>query len=263
MSDFLMREDAPLTDEEWERLDESVVKAAKYHLAGRRFIDLTGPFGFGLKATELYSYERAEDGTTKVAEQKFLPLSLISRDFFLSWHDIEAAHREGSPPLDLGAAVVAGVECAQEEDKVILEGLANAEGRNKSPLGNWDEEGSSFEAVVDACGVLAGAGFYGPYNLVVGLALYAKMQRVVKGFGRMLELNLVEGVLRGGSVLQSPVLGDKKAVLVSQGAHNLDIVVGQDLITAYLGPEEMGHRFRVLESLALRIKRPGAICTLE
>jgi uncharacterized linocin/CFP29 family protein len=39
--------------------------------------------------------------------------------------------------------------------------------------------------------------------------------------------------------------------------------VGQDLITAYLGPEEMGHRFRVLESLALRIKRPGAICTLE
>jgi uncharacterized linocin/CFP29 family protein len=263
MGDFLMRDDAPLTDEEWERLDELVVEAAKFHLAGRRFIDLAGPFGFGKKVIEVYGYDEAEDGTTKVAEQKFLPLSLISRDFFLNWRDIEAAHLEGGPPLDLGAAVVVSVECAREEDEIVLGGLANAEGRNKSPLGNWDEEGSPFEAVTAACGVLAGAGFYGPYNLVVGLALYAKMQRVVKGFGRMLELNLVGEVLRGGSVLQSPVLDDKKAVLVCRGVHNLDIVVGQDLITAYLGPEEMEHRFRVMETLALRVKRPGAICTLE
>jgi uncharacterized linocin/CFP29 family protein len=44
---------------------------------------------------------------------------------------------------------------------------------------------------------------------------------------------------------------------------NLDLVVAQDLVTAYLGPENMDHHFRVLESLVLRIKRPGAICALE
>jgi len=38
--------------------------------------------------------------------------------------------------------------------------------------------------------------------------------------------------------------------------------VAQDLITAYLGPENMDHTFRLMEILALRIKRPGAICTL-
>jgi uncharacterized linocin/CFP29 family protein len=261
MSDFLMREDAPLTAEEWEQLDGLAVKTAKYHLAARRFIDLAGPFGAGMKVVELYSYGE-KDGVFKATGGDFQAMPLISRDFSLNWRDIEAAH-QGGAALDLGPAVAASIECAREEDEMILGGLGNAKGRNKSPLGNWDEEGASFEAVAAACGVLAGAGFYGPYNLVVGLALYAKMQRVVKGFGRMLELNLVQEVLRGGSVFQSPVLDDKKALLVCQGAHNLDIVVAQDLITAYLGPAEMEHHFRVLESLALRVKRPGAICTLE
>ena len=36
-----------------------------------------------------------------------------------------------------------------------------------------------------------------------------------------------------------------------------------DLISAYLGPEQMNHPFRIFESLVLRIKRPGAICTIE
>jgi len=59
------------------------------------------------------------------------------------------------------------------------------------------------------------------------------------------------------------VLGDDRGVVVALGPHNLDIAVVQDLVTAYLGPNGMDHEFRVMESIALRIKRPGAICTLE
>lgn len=269
MSDFLMREDAPLTEKDWERLDEAVVKAARYNLACRRFIDLVGPFGAGTKVVELDSYG-LEDGLFKVTGRKFLEMPLISQDFLLGWRDIEAAH-QGGAGLDVGGAAAAAVVCAQQEDRLILwgdeglgyEGLCNAAGRSKSPLGAWDNEGGAFEAVAGACGVLAAAGFYGPYSLLVGLALHAKLQQVVKGSGNMLEMELVKGLLKGGSLFQSPLLDDKKAVLVSQGAYNLELVVGQDLITAYLGPEELEHRFRVMESLALRIKHPGAICTLE
>lgn len=39
----------------------------------------------------------------------------------------------------------------------------------------------------------------------------------------------------------------------------IDLAVAQDMITAYVGPEGMDHRFRVLESLVLRVKQPGAI----
>ena len=37
MSDYLMRDDAPLTGEEWKRLDKLVVSAARRMLVGRRF----------------------------------------------------------------------------------------------------------------------------------------------------------------------------------------------------------------------------------
>jgi len=38
--------------------------------------------------------------------------------------------------------------------------------------------------------------------------------------------------------------------------------VGQDLNTAYLESKNLNHYLRVLETVALRIKRPGAICVL-
>ena len=39
--------------------------------------------------------------------------------------------------------------------------------------------------------------------------------------------------------------------------------MAQDLTVAYLGAEHMNHPFRVFESVYLRIKRHGSICTLE
>ena len=95
--------------------------------------------------------------------------------------------------------------------------------------------------------------------MVLSPALYAKTQRVGKGIGR-LESKLITDMAEGG-LFRTPVLKGNEGFVVALGAHNFDLAVAQDLITAYLGPEGMDHRFRVLESLVLRIKRPGAICT--
>jgi uncharacterized linocin/CFP29 family protein len=43
----------------------------------------------------------------------------------------------------------------------------------------------------------------------------------------------------------------------------MDLAVGLDLSTAYLESSNMNHLFRVVESLVLRIRRPGAVCTFE
>jgi uncharacterized linocin/CFP29 family protein len=59
------------------------------------------------------------------------------------------------------------------------------------------------------------------------------------------------------------VIDGQKAVLVEVGSKNLSLAVGQDLTVGYLGAEKMNQLFRVLETVALLIRRPSAICTLE
>ena len=171
-------------------------------------------------------------------------------------------------PLELGPAAAASAACARAEDELIFqghpehgyEGLLNAAGRHTVPLDNWDEPGQAFANIVAATEALVADGFYEPFAVVLSPALYAKTQRIARGIGR-LESKLIKDVAEGG-LFRSPVLAENQGLVVAQGAHNFDLVVAQDLITAYLGPENMDHTFRVMEIVALRIKRPGAICAL-
>ena len=122
MSDYLMRDDAPLTKQEWERLDETVISAARRVLVGRRFISLAGPLGVGTQIVPLDTIESAaaclhEDGScscecgdedcdvVQVTSRRYVPVALIHKDFSLPWRDIEAAHRSG-PALELGPAAM-------------------------------------------------------------------------------------------------------------------------------------------------------------
>ena len=280
MSDYLMRADAPLSAEEWAQLDHVVVSAAKALLVGRRFIELTGPLGPGTLAVPVFRVcagkgEGAdEDGScacgcgegdcdcsaTHVAERTLIPVENFERDFILSWRDI-AANRQLGLGLELGPVGAAAAACARQEDEHIFDTLLTAEGRNTVALKDWDAAGTALENVVEATEKLVEAGFYGPYALVVSPALYAKTQRVYEGMGRTVG-KLISEVISGGT-FRSPILRADEGLVLSLGAHNLDLVVAQDLTTGYLGNDDLDHRYRVMESLVLRIKRPGAICTFE
>jgi uncharacterized linocin/CFP29 family protein len=85
-------------------------------------------------------------------------------------------------------------------------------------------------------------------------------QRIAGNTG-MLVSKLVKGVAKGG-FFQSPLLEKEEGFVISLGAFNMDLVIGQDLKTAYTGNEGLDHTFSVLESVTLRVKRPGAICKL-
>ncbi|MCL6630237.1 MAG: bacteriocin family protein, partial [Armatimonadetes bacterium] len=204
----------------------------------------------------------------RVENRTFMPIPSIYKDFRIYWRDIETSRNTGAP-LDVSSAAGAASFVADCEDSLILngdeklglEGLTNAERRNSVPLLDWDEPGQAFQNVVNAVQKLVDSGFYGPYAMVVSPVMFAKMQRVYGSTG-VLEINQVREIATAG-VFQTAVLRDNKVVLVSTGAENLDIAIAQDLITAYLGPDNMNHPFRVLEALVLRIRRPEAICTLE
>mgnify|MGYP005833297917 CR=1 FL=1 len=286
MDDFLMRDDAPLTTEEWARLDDVVVAAAKKLLVGRRVIPVHGPVGPGLQTLVVDRYQVSpacvhqggaegccEGGECQgecdcevvdVSQRMIVQVPLIHKDFVLHWRDI-ATSRQFGLPLELGQAAAAAAMVARKEDEMIFAELLAA-AKTRVAAGDWDQPGSVFANLVAASSALVEAGAYGPYAAVVSPAVYAKMHRPMGGGGRGMGIGMLEIVqareLASGGVFQTPALKDSQALLIAQGPQNVDLMLGQDLATAYLGPEAMAHRFRVLESLALRIKRPEAIAVI-
>lgn len=248
MSEYLMRDAAPLNEEEWAAIDNIVVHVARQFLVGRQFIKLVGPLGVGAEMVPLGSG----------SERRFIGLDIIQSDFTLFWKDIEASRAAGYP-LELGPAAKSAMACAKQEDTLIFDALSKAASKTIS-LGDWNSEETPLTNVVQAIEVLVGDNFFGPYAVILNPALYTKTQRVSANAG-MLISKMVKDVADGG-VFQSPLLAKEQGLVVSLGQYNLDLVVGQDLITAYAGNEGLDHTFRVLESVALRIKRPGAICKL-
>lgn len=279
IEEFLDRESAPLSEEQWAALDQAVTEAATRALVGRRFIHLFGPLGAGVQTVGLDKFDGAhmgvvdltgdtECGTIRSTQVKHIALPIIHKDFLLLWRDI-ATGRQLGLPLDLAPASSAASFTARKEDDLIfngdaalgLEGLLNVQGRAVLPLGDWTRVGSAFSDVSASIERLVSLGYYGPYALVAPPVLYARMHGVHERTG-VLEIRNVEELTTAG-VFRSPVVPENRALVVSTGAQNLDLAVAQDMVVGYLGPEKMNHVLRVLEILALRIKRPQAIVTLE
>ena len=279
MADYLQRGQAPLSDSQWRALDAAVISTARSSLVGRRFISLAGPFGPGVEALPSDTLAGASAGQVDllgndegeaigIERRRFLPLPLIYKDFWLHWRDLESSGQFGIP-LETNKAVGAAAACAQAEDHLIfdgdstllLPGLGNAAGRQTLPMRDWGAGGQAFGDVVDGVRALTDQGFTGPYALAVSPRLYAQLNRVFDTTG-VLELEQVEKLARRG-VYSSSVLPDPAAVLVDSSAQNLDLAVAVDLSVAFVESTNLNYRFRVLESLVLRIHRPGAICTFE
>jgi uncharacterized linocin/CFP29 family protein len=193
------------------------------------------------------------------------PLTLVSKDFSLHWRDIEAARQLGLP-LDMGAAAAASTLCAAREDELILhgdkalglDGLSTVAGRRMVTRRDWGVSGHAFLDIVEAIDHMAAAGYYPPYALICSPNLYACMLRV-SGSSGVLELTQIREMCSGG-VFQS--VQSKSALLVAVGAQNFDLVIGQDVTVAYVRSDNMDYVFRVLHTMALRVKQPGAICSL-
>jgi uncharacterized linocin/CFP29 family protein len=249
MADYLMRSDAPLSEDEWEAVDGTVVHTARQFLVGRRLLDLVGPFGAGLEVIPV--------GTGENRRQ--VPLTVIDEEFKLKWRDVEASRKLGLP-LELGEAAKAAMLCAKAEDEMVLGGLWDAADKSV-PLGAWSEGQGPLAAVVAATEALFSDNFFGPYAVVLSPGLYVDTQRVGQGMGRLVA-DLIKGVAEGG-IHRSQLLGDGQGFVLALGSHNFDLVVGQDLVTAYEGNEGLDHCFRILETAALRVKRAGAVCKLE
>lgn len=270
--------DSPLSHQEWSRLEATVIETAKRQLVGRRFIDIYGPLGEGIQSVSNDIFEESQSGGISLRGESLelsqstrrvnLSIPMLYKDFILYWRDLEQAKTLGIP-IDMSPAANASVQCARLEDNLIfngfsefeLPGLMNVKGRLTHIRDEWMKPGKAFEDVVDAISKLQQVGHTGPYAMVLSPALYSLLHRVHPGTN-VLEIEHIRELITDG-VFQSPEIKGKAGVIVATGQHNLDLAIAEDFDTAYLDTEHMNHLFRVYEAIALRIKRPSAICTLE
>jgi uncharacterized linocin/CFP29 family protein len=159
--------------------------------------------------------------------------------------------------------------CAINEDKMIYfgstalgyEGLLTAKGSQKISRKDWKTGENAFSDVASGIELLAEKNLYGPYALILSPDLAVELERLQPSTG-LLEIDRV-GKLVNKHIYVAPVLGKKKALLVSADAGSMDLVIGQDMITAYLEQKDLNHYFRILETILLRIKRKEAIVVFE
>ncbi|WP_026476109.1 family 1 encapsulin nanocompartment shell protein [Alkaliphilus transvaalensis] len=277
--EYLLRDDSPFSEEQWGKIDELVVKVATQQLVGRRILPVYGPLGAGIQSINLDTVSYKEEGemdlfgdsdTCEISADKrrFVAIPMIYKDLSISWRDVETSKRLRTP-LDLSTVAAAAAACSKKEDYLIFNGsnkfgypgLLTVEGRQVVDKSDWREDENPFNDVAKGIEKLIEEGVYGPYGLVTSPDLYVQMQRLQESTG-LLEFTRVKELV-DGNVFQSPVLPENTAVLVAIGPQNMDLVIGQDMITGYIGPEQLNHKMRVLETLVLRIKRPEAIVTFE
>jgi uncharacterized linocin/CFP29 family protein len=277
--DILDRDSAPLTEAEWSKIDEAVVTTARRMLVGRKVIEVLGPMGPGVytipysvfsgtSSTGIDMVGEQDDFIVAPSSRATTNVPMLYKDFKIMWRDVEADRHMGLP-LDVSTAAVAANYVAVQEDNLIFNGnkelgqvgLMNVQGRKTVKISNWDEPGSALADAVKAVSALSEAGHYGPYAMVVSPVLFGRMVRVYGNTG-MLELDQVKALISGG-VYYSNTISGNKAVVLATGGHNVNLAIGQDMTTSYMGPTNMNHVFRVLETTALLVRRPDAICTIE
>lgn len=276
---YQRHQDFPLTDEQWNRMFQEVLKEASRLLVSRRFIDIYGPLGAGLESISYETFDKdelaeidLEGGTDSRAigskNEVYRRLPLVYKDFVLHWRDVELARAMNSP-LDVSRAIRAAHFVADREDEFILcgdenlgiEGLMNAKGRNVVTLSDWGAFGNPFKDVLKATETLLKLNHHRPYAVVLSPHLYSLLLKM-KDNSPFLEIDQISKLCADG-VFQSPSLKGEQGVVVSTGPQNIDLAIAEDWNVSFLGSESMNYVFRIFESLVLRIKRVTAICTLE
>jgi uncharacterized linocin/CFP29 family protein len=266
---YLNRSDAPFGDKVWETIDSAVVGAARSQLAGRRLLHTIGPQGLGSKVLPFGDSpirDKIVEGVT-VSSSCMIPVTMIHSEFTLSVRDI-AAYEQSGVPLDLNAAVKAAIALARQEDQIVFNGLPsisaagllNTPGVRSIKLRPWDAVGDAVQDILDAVAQLDAAGFLGPYTLALTPKSYNHLFRLYP-HSDTTELEHARQVVTGG-IIKAPALPGG-GVLIDTSGPFANIVLGQDMMTSFVGPAPTQYQFAILESLALWVQVPEAVCVLK
>jgi uncharacterized linocin/CFP29 family protein len=195
------------------------------------------------------------------------PVAYTAVEFELPLREI-ASFQEMGLPMTLRPAANAAIALARTEDDLIfngsretgVDGLLTVKGSQSVEGFDWNTIGDAANTIIAAITKLDGAGLHGPYTLALAPGLYNLLLRRYPQ-GEMTELQHLSVMVTSG-IVKSPAIASG-GVLMAYGKEFASIVLGQDIMTGFIGPESTGFRFVISESVFLRIVFPEAICVLR
>ena len=181
----LLRGLAPLSDGEWEAVDEEAKKTLKMNLAARRLVDFSGPHGWESSSINLGRVEKAESDLRSGVEarrRRVQTLIELRAPFELSRRELEIIGR-GGRDLDLRPVTEAARTIAIAENQAVFNGYSAGhitgifEATPESALHLTDDYVRYPEVVAEALGKLRNLGIGGPYGIALGPRCYTGLTR--------------------------------------------------------------------------------------
>jgi uncharacterized linocin/CFP29 family protein len=264
--DHLLRAHAPISQGNWEEIDQEARQHLVVALAARRLVDFSGPHGWERSATNLGRTEPIDEapcpGVTAL-RRRVLPLVEARADFTLSRDELRAGDR-GAEDIDLDALDRAARNVAVAENKAVFHGWPQAgiqgitERSPHAAVPRPDNFNDYPSPVAKAVELLLQCGVGGPYGLALGTDEYTGVIETAEHGGYPLFDHLRQ-------ILQGPIVwspGVDGAVVVSQRGGDFLFESGQDLAVGYHHHDADEVHLYLVESFSFRVATPEAAVAL-
>jgi uncharacterized linocin/CFP29 family protein len=267
MTDHLLRDLAPITDQAWKLIDAEARERLTPNLAGRRLVDWSGPHGWTYSATDLGRVQPIEttlgNGTgEEIAQRLVLPVSEFRVPFTVSRAELANASR-GAKNLDLDDLGRAAWRAAECENATILHGRKSAGIIGISEAASGPAQALGTEparyphAVAVAVDRLRQAGVDGPYVLAIDPEGFTRIAESTEP-GRSL-LGHLQQIL-DGEVIRAP--GITGGVVLSRRGGDFALDVAQDFAIGYSHHDADTIHLYLEEAFTFHVVEPDAAVAL-
>ncbi|HEY1852949.1 MAG TPA: family 1 encapsulin nanocompartment shell protein [Solirubrobacterales bacterium] len=262
----LLRGIAPLSDGNWELLDDEARERLHGPLAARRLVDFAGPRGWEHSATNLGRTEELSppDGEGVAGlRRRVLPLVELRADFSIERAELAADDRD-AVDADLEPLDEAALRIATCENVAVFHGWADAgivgiaEASPFAPVALGVAEDYP-RCVARAVESVRAAGVGGPYGLALSPEEYTRVIETAEHGGYPLFDHLAK-ILIGGPIVWAP--GVEGAVVVSLRGGDFLFESGQDLAIGYDHHDADAVALYLQESFSFVVATPEAAAPL-
>lgn len=268
MTDHLRRDEAPISGEAWEAIEEEAKRTLRHYLAARPLVDFEGPRGWGYSAADLGRVDAVATPPADGVEgrlRRVQPVIELRAPFTLDRNELDAVDRGASDP-DLAPLVEAARRIAEAEDKAIFYGYPGggvtgiAEASPHTPISLGEDYQRYGISVAEAVAVLRGCGVGGPYGIALGPRCYTGVMETVESGGYPV-LEHIRTVLGGGPIVWAPAVDG--AVVVSMRGGDFVLTSGQDFAIGYLEQSDATVRLYLEETFVFRVVDDRAAIALR
>ncbi|HXQ75332.1 MAG TPA: family 1 encapsulin nanocompartment shell protein [Acidimicrobiales bacterium] len=260
--DHLLRDQAPISSDGWQAIDQEAKARLTTYLAARKLVDFVGPNGWSHSATNLGRVTKVTKTPTEgvtARQRRVLPLVELRAEFTVSRTEIDDVDR-GAADVDLADLDQAARRIALGENVAVFHGYnaAGIKGIVDASSHKVIDFNGEFErsptVVAKAVDVLRQSGIDGPYGLAIGPAGYTGIIETTE-HGGLLLLDHLRQIL-GGPVIWAP--GVEGGVVLSLRGGDFVLDCGQDLSIGYLDHDADRVRLYFEESISFRVVEPDA-----